>query len=91
MDWVPSKSLEQGIAESTEQESHELILTSSTSAQEKGEAGQDKMLDIVRGVLGQLTFGLIWEESHEALGAATYAERKRKNTLYCKCRREIGW
>lgn len=72
------------------QESHELILTSSTSSQEKGEAGQDKMLDIVRVVPGQVIFGLILEESHGALGAVTYAERKRKNTLYCKCRRGIG-
>ena len=66
------------------QESHELILTSSTSStssQEKGEAGQDKMLDIVRVVPGQVIFGLILEESHGALGAVMYAERKRKKQL----------
>lgn len=69
------------------QESHELFLTSSTSSQEKGEVGPDKMLGVPRVVPGQLIFGLIWgEASSEKLGTLRSAEKRRKNISHPQCK-----
>lgn len=86
MDWVPSKSLQQSSTASTEAGEPWVNFDKPTSSQEKGEAGQNKMLGVARVAPGQPIFGFIWEESHGELGVLRYAERKRKKISYPKCR-----